>query len=187
MIGNLLDGQSVIITLDMDNSILDRIHAIAEAGFSLVEVNCTNPDKLHQLIQHYPKLHFGAGNIINTEQLEACYSAGVTFATSPGFSPSIAQTASIYSMNYLPGIATVSEAMQVMALGYSFVRPYPAILSFCTLLNRCLPNLRLVPADIECEEAEHFLNLPAVSAVSIHNPLKKQLQTLSVLLNTVIE
>jgi 2-dehydro-3-deoxyphosphogluconate aldolase/(4S)-4-hydroxy-2-oxoglutarate aldolase len=47
------------------------------------------------------------------------------------------------------------------------------------VLNKCLPGLNLFPAEIEWEEAEHFLNLPAVSAVSIHNPDKKQLNALS--------
>ena len=60
------------------------------------------------------------------------------------------------------------------------VRPFPADLAFCTVLNKCLPDLRLFPAEIEWEEAEHFLNLPAVAAVSIHNPDKKQLTALSI-------
>ena len=92
-------------------------------------------------------MRIGAGNIISTQQLEDCYNAGVHFVSSPGFLPSIAQTAAIYSINYLPGIATISEAMQVMALGYHQARPYPANLAFCASLNKCLPMLRLFPAE----------------------------------------
>jgi 2-dehydro-3-deoxyphosphogluconate aldolase/(4S)-4-hydroxy-2-oxoglutarate aldolase len=69
--------------------------------------------------------------------------------------------------------------MSAMSIGYQHVRPFPANLAFCTVLNKCLPNLNLFPAEIEWEEAEHFLNLPAVAAVSILNPDKKQLSTLS--------
>ena len=82
-------------------------------------------------------------------------------------------------MNYLPGVATISEAMAAMSIGYRQVKPFPANLAFCTLLNKCLPELNLYPAEIEWDEAEHFLNLPAVSAISIHNPDKKQLTALS--------
>ena len=92
------------------------------------------------------------------------------FATSPGYLFSIAQTANVYSMNYLPGVATISEAMSAISAGYTHVRPFPADLDFCTLLNKCLPNLKLFPAEIEWENAEHFLNLPAVAAVGINNP-----------------
>ncbi len=76
-------------------------------------------------------------------------------------------------------MATISEAMAAMSLGYKQVRPYPGNLSFCTLLNKCLPELQLYPAEIEWDEAEHFLNLPTVKAISIHNPNKKQLSTLA--------
>ena len=68
--------------------------------------------------------------------------------------------------------------MHAIELGCRNVRPFPAHLAFCTHLNKCLPLLRLYPADIEWEDAEHFLNLPSVAAVSILNPEIKQLQAL---------
>ena len=179
MLETLLGNQTMIISLDVDDFIFNRLKYIETYGFSLVEINSTDAKILKEIIEAFPKLKIGAGNILNLEQLENCYKAGVTFAASPGFLPALAQTASIYSMHYLPGIATVSEAMQVMALGYRFARPLPASLSFCTLLNKYLPSLKLIPADLELDEIEHFLNLPAVAAVALHNPEKKCLQRLS--------
>jgi len=179
ILDKLLSNQSVIVSLEVDDLLFKRLEQVAEAGFSLVEINSTDKNLLEQAIAHCPAIKIGAGGIIETQHLENCYQAGVHFATSPGFLPAIAQTASIYSMNYLPGVATISEAMAAMSLGYQHVRPFPANLAFCTVLNKCLPNLRLFPAEIEWEEAEHFLNLPAVSAVSIHNPDKKQLTALT--------
>lgn len=179
ILDKLLGNQSVIISLDVDNFLFERIEQIREAGFDLVEINSTDQQLLEQAIKHCPSVRIGAGNIIDTQQLENCYQAGVHFATSPGYLPAIAQTANVYSMNYLPGVATISEAMAAMSLGYMHVRPFPADLTFCTLLNKCLPNLRLFPAEIEWEEAEHFLYLPAVAAVSIHNPDAKQLSALT--------
>lgn len=179
IIDKLLNNQSIIVSLDVDNFLFDRLQQIIEAGFSLVEINSTEEELLAKIIKQFPNIKIGAGGIINTEQLEKCYHAGVHFASSPGFLPAIAQTASIYSMNYLPGVATISEAMTAMSIGYNQVRPFPASLSFCNVLNKCLPNLNLYPAEIEWDEAEHFLNLPAVHAVSIHNPDKKQLTALS--------
>jgi len=127
----------------------------------------------------FPGLRVGAGNICSLQQLQDCYEAGVHFVSSPGFLPSIAQTAAVYSINYLPGIATISEAMQVIELGYHQVRPYPANLALCASLNKYLPTLRLFPAEIEWEAAEHYLSLPSVAAVSILNPDSRQLYSLS--------
>lgn len=178
-IDKLLNNQTIIVSLDVDDLLFDRLQQIIEAGFTLVEINSTDEKLLTQVIRQFPNLKVGASGIITLEQLEQCYQAGVHFASSPGFLPALAQTANIYSMNYLPGVATISEAMAAMSLGYTQIRPFPAILSFCSLLNRCLPNLHLYPTEIEWDEAEHFLNLPAVSAVTIHNPDKKQLNALS--------
>ncbi|MFA5959433.1 MAG: multidrug DMT transporter permease [Tatlockia sp.] len=175
----LFVNQSIIVTLDVDALLFERLKQIAQAGFSVVEINCSEKGLLTKILQDFPALRVGAGNIITTQQLEDCYHAGAHFVSSPGFLPAIAQTAAIYSINYLPGIATLSEAMQVMALGYHQARPYPANLAFCASLNKCLPMLRLFPAEVEWDEAEHYLSLPAVAAVSILNPESKHLTALS--------
>lgn len=179
IIEKLLGNQSVIVSLDVDNFLFERLEQITEAGFTTIEINSTDEKLLSQIIAQCPRIKIGACGIIDTQQLEHCYQAGVHFTSSPGFLPSIAQTASVYSMNYLPGVATLSEAMAAMSIGFNQVRPFPADLAFCTVLNKYLPNLRLFPAEIKWEEAEHFLNLPTVTAVSIHNPNKKQLTALA--------
>lgn len=179
MMDKLFANQSIIVTLDVDTFLFDRLKQISQAGFYVVEINSCDQSLLKKILQEFPALRIGAGNITTVQQLEDCYSAGVHFVTSPGFLSSIAQTAAIYSMNYLPGVATPSEAMQVMALGHHQARPYPATLAFCALLNKSLPMLRLFPAEIEWDEAEHYLTLPAVAAVSILNPGAKQLAALT--------
>jgi 2-dehydro-3-deoxyphosphogluconate aldolase/(4S)-4-hydroxy-2-oxoglutarate aldolase len=175
MMDKLIGTQSIIITLDVDAFLFDKLQQIVNAGFSVVEINCVEEALLQKVLNSFPSLRIGAGNIVTTQQLEICYQAGVHFVTSPGFLPAIAQTAAIYSINYIPGIATISEAMQAISVGCQHARPFPASLSFCTLLNKYLPLLRLFPAEVEWDEVEHFLNLPAVAAVSIINPELKQL------------
>ena len=181
-VDNLIDklgsNQSIIITLDVDALLMDKLKQIAEAHFSVVEINCIEPALLRKIVIDFPSLCIGAGNIINTQQLEDCHLAGVDFITSPGFLPALAQTAAIYSMHYIPGVATLSEAMHAMDLGCHHVRPFPANLAFCTHLNKCMPLLRLFPAEVEWEEAEHFLSLPSVAGISMINPEIKQLQRL---------
>lgn len=179
MMDKITGKQSIIVTLDVDALLFDKLHTISDAGFSMVEINCVDVNLIKSALSSFPMLRIGAGNIITPQQLEDCYQAGAHFVTSPGFLPAIAQTASVYSINYLPGIATISEAMQAVAIGCQHVRPLPADLRFCTLLNKYLPLLRLFPAEVEWEEVEHFLNLPSVAAVSILNPENKQLHALS--------
>ena len=165
-----MNTQSLIITLDVDASLFTQLKHIQTAGFSVVELNNAEPAILSDALNAYPSLRLGVSNILNTEHLEKVQEAGAHFGSSPGFMPSLIQTANIYNFHYLPGIATPSEAMQAAALGCQHVRPLPATLSFCTLLNKYLPGLRLFPADTSWEEAEKLLELPSVAAVSLLNP-----------------
>lgn len=181
---NSFNNQSIIITLDADALIFEKLEYVSNAGFTIVEINNCAEEVFHKIQQHFPHLRIGAGNVINEHQLEDYYNQGFHFASSPGFLPTIAQTAAIYSFNYLPGISTISEAMQVAAIGYKQARPYPANFGFCSLLNKYLPTLRLFPGDIDIEDAERYLNLPAVAAICINNPEEiKYLSSLMVKIN----
>ena len=182
MLDRLFENHSIIVTLDVDSLICDRLRQVVQAGLKIVEINSSDRTLLEKLIDMFPQVILGAGNIVTLAELENCQKAGVHFITSPGFVPEIAKTALVYALNYLPGIATLSEAMQMMNLGYTQARPYPATLSYCSLLNKCLPHLHLYPADIEYDEAEHYLSIPTVKAVSILNPEKKQLKNIMSLL-----
>ncbi|KGP64175.1 multidrug DMT transporter permease [Legionella norrlandica] len=186
IIEKLLGNQSVIIALDIDNFLFDRLDHISDSGFDLVEINSTDANLLAKIKDQYPTLKIGASGIIDTQQLEQCYQAGVLFASSPGFLPPVAQTASVYSMCYFPGVATLSEAMAAIHLGFQQVRPCPANQVFCNMLNKYLPKLSLFPTEIEWNEAEHYLNIPTVAAVVIHNPDKKQLNALANLAHSII-
>ncbi len=169
-IDQIFAEQPVLIALDIDALLFDKIERAAEAGYSVIEINGIDAFMLERVLTEFPDLKIGVGNVISPQQLEDAHQAGAHFMTSPGFLPNLVQTAQIYSINYLPGVSTLSEAMQAFSLNCHYVRPFPASLSMCTLLSKYLPLLRLVPAEIEFDEAEHFLNLPVVSAVSVLNP-----------------
>ncbi|MDF1757621.1 MAG: bifunctional 4-hydroxy-2-oxoglutarate aldolase/2-dehydro-3-deoxy-phosphogluconate aldolase [Legionellaceae bacterium] len=174
-----VNNHSIIITLDVDALLFEKLEIISAANFTMVEINSSEPAILKKAIQDFPRLQIGSGNVINSQQLEDCCKAGVHFATSPGFLTTLAQTAEMYSIKYIPSIATISEAMQAIATGCQNVKVFPANLNLCTALNKSLPLLRLFPAEIEWDEVEHFMNLPAVAAVSIINPELQQLKNLN--------
>lgn len=161
--------QSLIISLDVDKTLPEQLNAINKSGYKRVEINSSSQDLLTEIIEQFPTLHIGAGLIRNTQELEHCYLAGVEFVTSPGFLPAIAQTANIYSINYIPGVSTLSEAMQAMALSCNKLRPYPSTIELCALINRCLPDAELYPAEVELEELEQYFSIPCVKAVSVQH------------------
>lgn len=174
-IDQMFGQQPIIITLDIDALLFDKIERAAEAGYSVIEINGIDAFMLERVLTEFPELKIGVGNITSPQQLDDSHQAGAHFVTSPGFLPALVQTAQVYSINYVPGVATLSEAMQALSLNCHYVRPFPASLSMCSLLSKYLPQLRLLPAEVELDEAEHFLNLPAVTAVSVINPEMRML------------
>ena len=170
MTNNLYSNESIILSLIADDLLEKRIEHALQAGFKRIEVETHDMTRLKAIKAKFPDIILGAGLVITTHQLEACYLANVDFVTSPGFLPALVQTAAIYSINYLPGVATISEAMQVFALGCNQVRPLPASVSFCQTLSRYMPELAQVPAEIDWDVAEQFLSIPAVSSICINNP-----------------
>ncbi|PJD93271.1 MAG: multidrug DMT transporter permease [Legionella sp.] len=177
-IEKLFSNSSIMVSLDADRFLFDRVQQVIAAGISTVEIGSSDIEMLQQLMRAFPHVQFGAGNVVTIQQLEACYQAGLAFASSPGYVPAIANTAAIYSMNYLPGVATISEAMTAFHNGCLHVRPFPASLALCSLLNEYLPELNLYPGHVAVDEVEDFLNLPNVQSVSLHNPNVKNLNAL---------
>ena len=168
-----------MISLDVDALLFNKLEELATANFSMVEINSSEPTILKKAIQDFPRLQIGVGNIINSQQLEDCCKAGVSFVSSPGLLAPLAQTAEMYSIKYIPGIATLSEGMQALALDKHNVKVYPTNQELCRALSKSLPLLRLFPAEVPLHEAKDYLRIPGVAAVTIANPQIKELKALS--------
>lgn len=179
MTDKTIDNNSIIISLNVDALLFDKLEEITKAGFSVVEINSSEPTLLKKIINDFPQLKIGVSNIINPQQLEDCCKASVHFATSPGFLATLVQTAEIYSIKYIPSITTISEGMQALAINCHNVKVFPSDLKLCEILSKNLPLLRLFPAEIKLEEAKKYLNLSAVAAVGIFDPDLKQLRKLN--------
>lgn len=168
---HVIDSTSLILTLDLDDLLFKTLDTISKTAFTVVEINQAPPDLIKEVIKNYPKLRVGVGNIINIDALEAAEQSGAHFASSLGFLPALVQTANLYQFNYLPGIATFSEAMMLTSIGCKQARPIPANKVFCAYLNKYMPTLRLFPAEVSSlADAEALLELPSVAAVSIVSP-----------------
>ena len=178
MTDDFISRNSIVISLDVDALLFNKLEELVKANFTMIEINSSEPLLLKKAIQDFPRVQIGAGNIINSQQLEDCCNAGVSFITSPGFLAPLAQTAEMFSIKYIPGIATVSEGMQVLALDKHNVKVLPANLELCKTLSQTLPLLRLFPI-VPIKEAKEYLKIPGVTAVNLVNPDLQELISLS--------
>lgn len=170
MLQDLLGKQPLIVSLDMDDELQQKINQLVDAGVTTIELFSYNANTIAHLRKLYPQIKLGIGQVLTVDELEYAHSLKVDFISTPGLLPSILKTAKVYNIPLLPGVSSISDAMQILELGYYACRPCPGDLSLCNLLNQYIPQMKLYPMDIEWELIEQFLDLPSVAAVGISNP-----------------
>lgn len=178
MTDGFISRNSIVISLDVDALLFNKLEELVKADFTMIEINSSEPYLLKKAMQDFPRIQIGAGNVINSQQLEDCCNAGVSFITSPGFLAPLAQTAEMFSVKYIPGIATISEGMQVLALDKHNVKVLPANLELCKTLSQTLPLLSLFPSNVAIKDVKEYLKIPGVTAVNLANPDLQELTSL---------
>ena len=67
-----------------------------------------------------------SGTVLTEAELDAAYGSGAQFCVAPGVNPNIVKEAAVREMTFIPGVATASEIQQVLTLGCSVLKFFPA-------------------------------------------------------------
>ncbi len=150
-----------------------QARALVAGGLRAIEVTLRTPGALGAIAAiaaQVPGATVGAGTITDPAQIEAAVAAGARFLVSPGASPRLAQAAAGAPVPFLPGIATASEAMTLMELGFRALKLFPAEavggVKLLSSLAGPLPDLKFCPTGgIDLAKAPAYLALPNVVCV----------------------
>ncbi|NVJ98020.1 MAG: bifunctional 4-hydroxy-2-oxoglutarate aldolase/2-dehydro-3-deoxy-phosphogluconate aldolase [Alphaproteobacteria bacterium] len=112
----------------------------------------------------------GAGTVITPELAKAAMVAGAEFGVSPGLTEELAKAVKALDWAFLPGVATLSEAMQAREWGFSALKFFPASLSggpgFLKAVGSVLPDLTFCPTGgISADTAPEYRALKNVATV----------------------
>ena len=162
-----------VLTLNNAQQAIGIGKALVDGGLIVLEITLRSAyglTAIKQLKQALPNAIIGAGTVITPEQYEACVEAGADFIVSPGFTEELLQHGSQSTVPLLPGIASVSEAMQGMALGYRRVKLFPAaVVGGVDILNAIggpISELKFCPTGgIKPTNAADYLALDNVMCV----------------------
>lgn len=146
---------------------------LVEAGIFLLEITLRTPvalDCIRAVAEALPDARVGVGTIVDTGQVAAAQGAGAVFGVSPGFTAELAAAVRHHQMPFLPGVATVSEALAARALGFGILKFFPAQASggasFLASLQDVLPGLGFCPTGgINEQNAGDYLALGNVRAI----------------------
>lgn len=162
-----------VITVDS----VDQGHRIAEAllegGLTALELTLRTPaalDTLAALKKSLPDIVIGAGTVLNAQHIRQSIDAGADFLVTPGTPPALAEALATASIPAVPGGATPTEFLSLMARGFRCCKLFPANavggLSMLKGLAGPIAGLKLCPTGgITEANAAEFLAQPNVLCI----------------------
>jgi 2-dehydro-3-deoxyphosphogluconate aldolase/(4S)-4-hydroxy-2-oxoglutarate aldolase len=150
-----------------------QARALVAGGLPAIEVTLRTPKALEAISAIRDQVEgafVGAGTILTPEQIKQACDAGARFLVSPGASPRLAEAAAKAPVPFLPGVATASEAIALMELGFHHLKFFPAEAvggaKHLSSLAAPIPALRFCPTGgIDLAKAPTYLSLPNVLCV----------------------
>lgn len=148
--------------------------ALYNGGLKVLEITLRTPvalDAIRAMVDALPEdAVIGAGTIVTPDDLKKAVEAGSTFLVSPGTTAELIEAAKNSDVPLLPGIATPSEAMNLLAHGFTHMKFFPAEsaggVSMVKSIGGPLPQITFCPTGgINLAKAPEYLSLPNVACV----------------------
>jgi 2-dehydro-3-deoxyphosphogluconate aldolase/(4S)-4-hydroxy-2-oxoglutarate aldolase len=147
--------------------------ALVAGGLPLLEITLRTPqalDVIRALVAEVEGAVVGAGTVLCPAQLAAAVQAGARFAVSPGVTDALLDAAADSPAPLLPGTATASDVMRLLARGLTCMKFFPAEPAggchYLAALAAPLPAARFCPTGgIQAANAPAYLALPNVLCV----------------------
>ncbi|MGL2676664.1 bifunctional 4-hydroxy-2-oxoglutarate aldolase/2-dehydro-3-deoxy-phosphogluconate aldolase [Helicobacter pylori] len=167
---------SPIVPVVVIENIKDAVplaQSLIEGGIPIIEVTLRSScalEAIELIAKNVPKMHVGAGTILNLTQLEQAQNRGAEFLISPGLTPSLLEHAKKKDMPLIPGVSSSSEVMQALELGYHALKFFPA--EYCggvkllNAFNGPFKGVKFCPTGgISADNMRSYLNLENVLCV----------------------
>ncbi len=162
-----------VVVIDDIASAEPLARALLAGGIRTIEVTLRTPtalDAIGRIVHAVPEMIVGAGTVLNAGDLDAAVNAGARYALSPGATPKLMKAARKRPIPFIPGVATASEIMRGLDLGYTCFKFFPAeqLGGAAALKAQAgpLPAARFCPTGgVTLEKARSYLALDNVLCV----------------------
>ncbi|EJB37711.1 bifunctional 4-hydroxy-2-oxoglutarate aldolase/2-dehydro-3-deoxy-phosphogluconate aldolase [Helicobacter pylori] len=162
----------VVVIEDLKDAV-PLAQSLIEGGIPIIEVTLRSScalEAIELIAKNVPKMHVGAGTILNPTQLEQAQNRGAEFLISPGLTPSLLEHAKKKDMPLIPGVSSSSEVMQALEWGYNALKFFPA--EYCggvkllNAFNGPFKGVKFCPTGgISADNMRSYLNLENVLCV----------------------
>lgn len=152
---------------------VDTSRALVAGGLPVIEITMRTKEALSCISAVSKKVEgaiVGAGTVLNPEMYKDAVEVGSQFLVSPGATQDLMDANEKSDIPLLPGVATPSEAMGLMAEGYDFLKFFPAEQAggpaYLKAMAPVFQSLRFCPTGgLNAAKALDYLALPNVVCV----------------------
>ncbi|MBD9367922.1 bifunctional 4-hydroxy-2-oxoglutarate aldolase/2-dehydro-3-deoxy-phosphogluconate aldolase [Xanthomonas sp. XNM01] len=147
--------------------------ALLKGGLTAIELTLRTPAALDALValkKELPDIAVGMGTVLTVEQMQRCIELGADFLVTPGTPPELADALAQAPIPVVPGGATPTEFLSLMARGFRVCKLFPATavggLTMLKGLAGPMAELKICPTGgITEASAPEFLAQPNVLCV----------------------
>lgn len=174
-LADLLHGHKVVAVIRVSSvdRAVDLAKVLVAAGIRALEITLRTAaacQAIEAVCSQVPEALVGAGTVLSEDDLKDVANAGARFAISPGATPQLYEAASGVACPLIPGVATSSELMRGLEMGYHLFKFFPAQASGgIDVLNAWtgpFPRAQFIPTGgITPANAMDYLALPNVLAI----------------------
>ena len=162
-----------VVVIDDAAKAAPMAKALGAGGLRTIEVTLRTPAALECIriiALELENVVVGAGTVLNAEDLDKAIEAGASYALSPGATPALLAYAREAPIPFIPGIATASELMLGLEMGYRCFKFFPAEqlggVAGLKALGAPLPGALFCPTGgIGPDAVAKYLALPNVTCV----------------------
>lgn len=162
-----------VAVLPGDSNAVKIAQTLAYGGIPVIEVTLRTSGAvaaIEQIATRAKEVCVGAGTVWSERQAEQAINAGARFVVSPGYSEAVHGVCRKSSIDYLPGVQTLTEAYNCARSGLSSVKLFPAAVcggvAMVKAIHSVLPMLTICPTGgITADTAADYLAQPNVPCV----------------------
>lgn len=162
-----------VVTIHNAANAVPIARALLDGGVGIIELTLRTPtalDSLARIARQVPDIVIGAGTVLDAPTVARAVAAGAQFLVSPGTTPTLLAAMERSGLPFLPGAATLSEAMALLERGVTTLKFFPAVAAggaaLLSAIAGPLPQLRFCPTGgITPQSAPEYLALGNVDCV----------------------
>ena len=143
-----------------------------ESNLTYLEITLRNDNAmtvLSHILSNHPTLIVGVGTIIKSDDMFSVAESGAHFGVTPGMNSTLYAAMDNSSLPIIPGVSTISEAMEAMEHDCDYVKLFPASqigLKTVKSWSGPLENISIcATGGLDIDSAKEWLEVPQVKMV----------------------